>query len=260
MTATVTTAPEFATAHPAPSLGKRLWNVVKMQAANPWQSIYLPITIMTVVFGMHLAIWALIANLAGGVDNLEEGAFRTSGGASWVAVYLMVVAIQAMNATFKFALGLSVTRRDYFWGTALFFGLLSAGFAAWITVMAAIERATDGWGLNAVFFAPVPLTTQPLWMVGYTWLLFLLLMFGIGIASASIFVRWKTTGILTMFGVLALALIGSLWLITWADGWGAVGRFLTETSLLSMVSGTLVATTVFTAAGFLLLRRAAPGQ
>ena len=75
---------------------------------------------------------------------------------------LMVVAVQAMSATFRFALGMSVTRRDYYLGTALYFTMLSVVYAAGLTALGGIERLTDGWGLDGYFFAPFGSKSQSL--------------------------------------------------------------------------------------------------
>lgn len=62
--------------------------------------------------------------------------------------------MQAINLTFHFALGLGVTRRDYFLGTIVHFATLAASFAVGVPLLAKLEELTDGWGVDGRFFAP----------------------------------------------------------------------------------------------------------
>ena len=135
-------------------LARRLGNVVRLHLANPWQPLITPWIIFGAIFGLNLAIWYTVTVAAGGRDKLDSHAFSGNGGAWWILVFLLVVAVQAMNLTFRFALGMGFTRRDYYLGSVIFFALLAMLFATGITVLAAIEHATDGWGVQGRFFSP----------------------------------------------------------------------------------------------------------
>lgn len=254
MTATVNTgAPIKASTAPA-----RIVNVMRMHVANPFPTLILPWLITFVIFGLNMAIVLMVTRAAGGIDNLEADAFQYNGGITWIAVFMLVTAVQAMNLTFRFALGFSVTRRDFYLGSALYFVLLSVIYATGITVLAGVERATDGWGMHAAFFAPWGLVDQPLGTLWVVYALVLLFFFFLGAAVATVWVRWKAYGMYAFFLGLALLVVGALWLITTTESWGAVFDYLAAHSLLQLVAWTLPATIASAVVGYLFLRRATP--
>ena len=241
-----------------PPLVRRIVNVVRLHAANPWTTIITPWMIFAVVFGLNVAVWYAVVVAAGGRDKLDPGAFSSNGGGTWILIFLMVAAIQAMNLTFRFALGMGFTRRDYYIGTLLYFALLAAMFASGITLMAIIERATNGWGVDGRFFMPweAAATSAPtLWLVI---LLAALVFIAVGIAAATMWVRWGAVGLYMFFGAFAVVTVGTVWLVTWAKAWDDVGDYLTGHSPLTIVSWTVPITVVSAAFGYLMLRRATP--
>lgn len=135
---------------------------------------------------------------------------------------MLVTAVQAMNLTFRFALGFSVTRRDFYLGSSVYFVLLALFYSTGITVMAGVEQATDGWGLGAAFFAPAGLQNQPLVVVLAVYVMALLMFFFLGTMAATVWVRWKAYGMYTLFLGLAVAIVGLGWLITSNNGWGNI--------------------------------------
>jgi hypothetical protein len=241
----------------ATALG-RVWNAVRVHAANPWTTIYTPWLVVVTIFAMTYAVWQIIISAAGGRSHVDAEGFQYNGGVTWVIFFIMVLAIQAMNQSFRFALGFSMTRRDYYVGTVVHFALLAVMFGVGIAVLAGLERATGGWGVDGAFFAPWVLRDAPLWEVAYVFAALIALMFGLGIAFGTAFVRWKATGVLTVAGTLLAALIGGAWLVTRTNAWGQVRSFFTDQSLGAVVSWGLVPAAVLTALGYLLMRRATP--
>ena len=242
------------------SAAGRIWRVNRLHAVNPWPSLILPWLITGVIFGLTYAIWRLVASVAGGLENIDDNAFQYGGGASWILFYMMVVAVQAMNQTFRFALGFSVTRRDYYLGTALHFALVSVMYAAGFTALAAVEQATSGWGIDGAFFAPGFFADLPFAQVAYVYLMLFLLFSSLGAAMATVYVRWKSAGMLVVFGVLGAGIVAALWLITVAHGWAPVGRFFTTNSIPVIASWSLVVSGLSCTVGYGLLRRATPGE
>ncbi|WP_152650560.1 ABC transporter permease [Demequina aurantiaca] len=242
----------------APAAPHRIWNVVRMHVANPFPTLVMPWLVTLAIFGLNLAIELMVVRAAGGVDNLDENAFQYNGGISWIAIFMLITAVQAMNLTFRFALGFSVTRRDFYLGSSLYFAMLSVLYATGITVMAAVERATDGWGMHAAFFAPWGLVNQPLAAVWAVFVLGLLLFFFLGVAAATLWVRWKAYGLYAFFLTLAVIVVGFGWLVTATDNWSAVWDYLSGHSAVQLAAGTLPFTLICAVAGFLFLRRATP--
>ncbi|WP_084076987.1 hypothetical protein [Demequina sp. NBRC 110057] len=241
-----------------PSAPRRLSNVVHLHLANPVPTLVLPWLITLAIFAINLAIWLMVANAAGGVENLEPDAFIYNGGISWIVVFMMVVAVQSMNLTFPFALGFAVTRRDFYLGSSIYFVQLSLLYSTGLTAIAAVERATDGWGLGAAFFAPYGLNDDPLLVLWTVFFGLMLLFFFLGAAVATVWVRWKAYGLYAFFIGLAVLLVGAAWIITATGSWGDVGRWFVDTSPAVMVAWTLPVTVACGVVGFLFLRRATP--
>jgi len=245
----------FTRTHRAPV--HRIGATVRIHVANPWTTLISPWLILLVVFGLNFAIWHLVL-MAAGDRGVEADAFHYNGGVSWIVFYMVVVAVQAMNQTFSFVVGLGATRRDYFVGTSALFAGLALMYGIGVSVLAGVERATSGWGVNGWFFAPGPFATMPLWEVAVTYTLVLLFMFFVGSGVAAVFVRWGATGILTFFASVAVLLLATLWAITQADAWASVGHFFTARSPLELALLSLPLSLVGGLVGYGLMRRATP--
>lgn len=238
----------------------RIANVVKLQFANPYTVLTAPWVILTMIFLVNLAIWWIImSQVTDPADraDVSEG-FSYSGASLFIFVYMMVVAIQSMNRTFSFALGMSVTRRDYYIGSALTFTLLSAIFAAGMTLLGEIEEATDGWGVGGRMFTSIYFGDGS-WSERFA-IIFLALMFFffIGAVAATVFVRWKAIGLTTLAVVVAFVVLGVVALITFTQNWGRVGEWFATAGFLGSALWSLVITAIAAVAGFFILRRATP--
>jgi hypothetical protein len=241
-----------------PGAFDRIWRVVRLHFANPWPVIITPWLIIAIIFVVSLSIWWLIAVAAGPEASADaaEG-FQYSGSSFWVFVYMLVVAVMAMNQTFALALGFSSTRRDYYLGTALTFVILSAIYTSAIVVLGVIEKATNGWGLGGSMFASMFFGEGPLQQAFCIFVAFLFFFF-VGAATGAIYVRWKSLGIIGFFAVLALILIGAAALFTLTNNWGLVGQFFASAGFVGSYAWSLVLTAIAGLAGFVLLRRATP--
>lgn len=237
-------------------LASRVWNVARLHVANPWATTGLPWFVVSAVFALNVAIWYIVAAAAGGRANLDPDAFAFNGGGTWFLFYFVVIAVQAINLTFHFALGLGVTRRDYFLGTIVYFAALAASFAVIMPLLAELEKLTDGWGVGGRFFAPGGLQTWPAWQLGYAVFVAGMGMLMAGWFAGTIWVRWRVRGMYTMFAVLALALVGGAWLATVTKAWGNIGEFLAAQGVIGLVNWSLLTSTVVGLASYLVLRRA----
>ena len=243
---------------PASAFG-RVLNIVRLHLTNPWTTIILPWMILGFILIANIVIWALIlaaAPTAADKADVREG-LGYSGASTYVFVYIMVVAVQAIAVTFPFALGYGVTRRDYYLGTALTFVGLSAMFSVGMTILGAIEEATDGWGLGGRMF-----TT---FYYGDNWVqrLFIfftafLFFFSVGMAAASIWVRWRANGLIAFFVGLAVIVLGGAALLTLTETWGAFGSFFAHAGLVGSFAWSLVISAIAGISGFFVLRRATP--
>jgi hypothetical protein len=239
-------------------LSRRVWNVLRLHAANPWTTLITPWIIFAAIFGANLAIWYAITVSAGGRDKLDPAAFSNNGGAWWILVYLMVAAVQAMNLTFRFAIGMGFTRRDYYVGSVAYFTLLAMMFATGITVLALVERATNGWGVQGRFFSPWLGNDFPVFQIWYLIAAVALLFIFVGVAAATMWVRWAAVGLYVFFGSLVVGVVASVWLITWTKAWESVGHFFVSHSLFALVSMTLPISAACALFGYVMMRKATP--
>lgn len=252
------TAVDSRTTQRTPSAPARWWNVVKLHQANPVTMLVTPVWITLAILALTVSIWWIVVEAAGGRDEIEADAFIYNGGGIWILFFFMTAAIQAMSQSFRFALGFSLTRRDYYIGTVLTFVLLAAVFATFYTVLAVVERATDGWGVQGAFFGPFILLDAPLWELWLFWMLLIALFLFLGAAIATVWMRWRANGMYVFFIGSAVVLIVTAWLVTQADGWPAVGRFFVDRSVTGIIVWTIPVSALSALLGYLFLRRSTP--
>ena len=233
--------------------------VTRLHFVNKMAILYTPLIVLSGIFLVTLAIWYLIVfSIDVNTPGHNTAHLGYSGAVSYIFVYFFVVSVQVIARTFPFSLGFGVTRRDFYLGTAGAFVLLSAFFAAILTVMSAIELATNGWGVGGRMFAPLYFT-DPNWALRFVmyFLAFLFCLF-VGSAAASVYVRWRATGLVVFFIVLAVILVGLVALATLTNQWGAVGSWFADRTPFAITLWTLVPTVIAGLAGFFILRRATP--
>ena len=255
---TATTLPAARPA--APTALTRITNVARLQFANPRTVLVTPLIILGFIFVVNWIIWLLVRLGTGGTEanaDVSMG-FQYSGASLYVFVYMMVVAIIAMNSTFSLALGLGSTRRDYYLGTALAFIGISALYTVIYTVLAAIEKATNGWGLGGAMFNAVYFGDGPWYAQSFNVFAGFLFFFFVGTIFGAMFVRWKQTGLLLFSALLALIIVGILALITLTDGWKSVGDFFATVGFVGSYALSLILTALAGVAGFFTLSRATP--
>lgn len=258
MTAMPTSAPAGRTALPGlrtPAV--RLLNVIRLYAANPFTVVLLPFIILIGILAVNIVIWVIINIAAGptGMPQAENG-LQYSGAGFYPFVYFLIVAVQSISITFSIALGYGTTRRNFYLGTVITFVLLAAVFAALMAGLGLIEAATGGWGLGGHMFTSIYFG-QNAWtrlLVFFFGLLFALFT---GSGFAAVWVRWKATGLVIAFGLLAVLVLGSIALLTFTSNWGLVGNVL-DAGPLGFTAWLLVPAGLSAIAGYFILRRATP--
>ncbi len=87
----------------------RIWRVVKLHFANPFPVIITPWMVVGIIFLASLTVWWIVGVAAGPEAERPTGeGFQYSGAVFWIFVYMLVVAVLAMNASFAYALGFSL--------------------------------------------------------------------------------------------------------------------------------------------------------
>jgi len=238
---------------------RRIGYVARLHLVNKTTIVIVPWAIMAFIFAVNYLIWWILAASLSPADmaDAREG-LQFSGASFYIFVYMLVVAVQAINLTFPFAQGYSVTRRDFYLGSVLTFVGLSAVYALVITILGTLERLTDGWGLGGTMFATTYFGDgNPLEAFYLTFMIFLFFFF-IGAATATVNVRWRANGMLTFFACLVLIMVGLLALVTLTGSWPAVGQWFVTTGVVGVISWLIVPVVLAGIAGFFILRRATP--
>ena len=236
----------------------RVVNVARLHLVNKGQILIVPWLIMAFIFAVTLTIaWVLQATLSTAeLVDVAEG-MQYSGALGYFLVYMLILAVMAISQTFPFAQSYSVTRRDFYLGTILAFVLLSLTHSITITLLGWIEDLTRGWGAGAVLFSPNYLGNDPLERFFLAFALFLFF-FMVGMAVASVYVRWRVNGMLVFFATLTLVILGLVVLATMSGSWTAVGAWLGAAGFSGLVAWSLIPTTLAAIGGFFLLRKATP--
>ena len=250
----------LAGAAPATPVFGRIWRIVRLITANPFTTIITPWLILATIFVLNWLIWLILfANLdAEQRGNAQEG-IQWSGAAFYIFVYMLVIAVQAVNLSFPLALGYGSTRREFTLGAMLTFVLLSVMYAVGMTIGAALEKATGGWGLGGIFFRTVYFGGDEVWYVQlwvyFCWFLFF---FFTGTIFAAMYVRWKASGLIVAFGVLAFLVVGGAALLTFTETWHVLWGTLADLGVVGSVTWLLVPAILSAGLGYLVLRRATP--
>jgi hypothetical protein len=231
--------------------------IVRLHTVNPAIFFGVPWLILAGAWAVTMIIALIISGAAGPLSETETG-FEYSWAVLSPQWYLIVVGVQAVSFTFPFALGFGATRRDYWVGTSLMFGLVSLLNAAGIATLLLIERATNGWWIGAGMF-------DALWYVGadwgtafYTTFALQLLVLFIGAGVTTVFMRWRMKGMMTvLFGGVAL-ILAIIALLTFTESWEALGRWLSSIGVVGVFTVVLATALAWAVAGFLVIRRATP--
>ncbi|MGW6693286.1 ABC transporter permease [Rhodococcus sp. NPDC054953] len=251
MTAPTASAPASAPASPhdraAPS---RIISVLHLHTVAWPLLVAWPIGILAVSFAISWTIYYLLDTQEG--EGFTGALFSLSG-------FVFAFYVQALTQSFPFALGLSVTRREFYRATALMALGQSAIFAVAVQLLSVIESATGGWGVNMRMFGLMRYATDNPAVQLLALFAILLAATGIAMLAGAIYQRWRVTGLLTA----GVAVVGGLGLaaivITWAKWWPEIGSwFVNSPTVVPTVALPLVVAAVTLAGGWGALRRATP--
>lgn len=248
------------TAITTPSGFSRVWRIVRLLTVNPTTIVIWPLTILTIIFAMNWVIWWLIfLNLDATQTDDAAAGIEFSGASTFVFIYMLIVAVQALNLSFPLALGYGATRRSFSLGAMLAFTMLSVFFASVMTLGAWLEELTGGWGLRGSFFRTFYFAVDDNWFAQW-WVYFCWFAFFsfVGMIFAAVFVRWKGFGLTTAFIVLGVVLLGVIAAITLTDSWVAFWEGIGELGVLGVASVALIPAVLSVLLSHLLLRRATP--
>lgn len=230
----------------------RVLSAARLHMINPLVIVGVPWLVVTVSFAINLAVWSTIG-LA------EEAPDSFTGGVLALYFTVLVVYVQAVTQLLPFAMGVSLSRRTFYLGTAVVAVAQALLYGLALAVLTRIETATGGWGAGLEFWAPGALRVDNFAVQalasGAPMLAFMFVGIAIGVTQK----RWGPTGV---WGVLIglVAFLGALViLISWLEGWGPIGRWFADQSPMTLTIGLpIVLAAVLAVVAYGGLRRIVP--
>jgi hypothetical protein len=231
----------------------RIVAAARLHLVHPVVALGVPWMVVASSFVINWLIW----KLAGIADIPDSGNF--TGGVAALYITVMIVYVAAVTQMLPFAMGLSLSRRTFYLGTALVGVVQAIGYGVALAVLTEIGHATDGWGVGLRFWAPGGMDVHnfllQIAVSGAPLLAFIAAGIGLGV----LYKRWGQNGVwgLSIGGILVLGGVGVL--VTWLDSWRAVGQWFADQSVTSLAVGLpLALTAVLAVLAFAGLRRAVP--
>lgn len=234
-----------------------IWRIIRLHTVNPSIFFGVPWLILGAAWAVMMIIGLIIVGAGGPRDEMHEG-MRYSWAVLSPQWYLVVVGVQAIGLTFSFALGFGATRRDFWLGTSLMFGIVSLMNAVAIATLVQIEKATDGWAVGIAMFDSLWYGQQG-WLVDfYTTLALQLLVLFIGASITTVYLRWRMRGTMSvLFGSIAL-ILAFVAVATFTESWPAVIEWFGGIGLVGVFTVVLGLAAVCAVGGYLVIRRATP--
>jgi hypothetical protein len=242
-----------------------LVNVVRYHLLKKYTYLVLPWAWTAFGFALDLVIFAAIPithsyhqvmTATGLVKVPNPPSPRDAGGLVGIVIVYFILGVACIAQELPFGLTLGLSRRTYYAGTALLAAALGVVNGLLITLLQALERATDGWGESAHIFQ-VPYVLDGPWYI--TWLtatVALALLFVWGMWSGIVYRRWSLAGALVFTGAqLTVLLIAGL-VITWSHAWAGTGHFFTVLPQAGPAGLLAALTAALLGGGYATIRRA----
>ncbi|MQA35989.1 hypothetical protein [Modestobacter roseus] len=194
----------------------------RMHLVHPLVILGIPWLVVGISFAINLAVWAL-----GDLESVSGGEGFTGGLAS-LYITVLVVFAQGVTQMFPFAMGVSISRRTFYLGTALVAAGQALGYGVLLTVLQSIESATAGWGIGLPFWAPGPIEVGNPALQVVVYALPMLACAFLGMAIGVVLKRWGASG-MWMLAIGTLVLLGIFAIVVTGLGtWPAVGSWLVD--------------------------------
>lgn len=202
------------------------------------------------ILGVNFVISLLIALSLNNDEDMQTGSLAS------IFVYTFVAGTLTLKETFPFAIGLSIRRKDYFFGTILTVLYVNVVSAVALTVLAALEKATNGWNVNLHLFQTEFLShISFISMLGINFSILIHAYF-LGFMISSIHRRWGGISMYIFF--TAMLLVGTItsYIMTRLDLWIDLGHWIAD-HYLELFWWTIPLVVIYWFLSYGLLRRAA---
>ncbi|SFF91639.1 hypothetical protein [Blastococcus tunisiensis] len=231
----------------------RVLAAARLHLIHPLVILGVPWLVVGIAFAINWALWS-----TAGLDEASGGDAFT-GGVLSLYITVMVAFVQTVTQLLPFAMGISLSRRTFYLGTALVALVQALVYGIVLALLTQVEEATGGWGAGLEFWAPAAMNVDnfalQVLLSGAPMLALIFVGMGLGV----LYKRWGQVavwgliiGSLVLFGGLAI-------LVTGLDAWAAIGGWFADRSLTTLVAGLpLLLTVVVAGLTWLGLRRVVP--
>ena len=125
-----------------------------------------------------------------------------------------------------------------------------------LTVLSYVEEWTNGWGFGGHMFTSVYFGSGEVWQRLFIFTVAMMFFAFVGTLSGTIFMRWRTNGLLIAAAISIILIVGAIALITLTQNWHLVGEWFVAVGPQGVVAWMLVPTVLSALAGYFILSRA----
>lgn len=208
-----------------------------------------PWLILAIVFAGNLAIFSLLPTGSG------SGHARYTGALGAIYLVFGIIGTLSIGRLLPFALALGVSRRSYYAGTALLAGAVAAANALLLTVLAQVEQATTGWGMDLHFFRVPFLLAGPWYLTWLTSFVIFAVLFAWGMWFGLVYRRWNLLGLTAFIAAQAIVLTAALVIVFRVHAWHGVAHFFATLTVYGLTGLLAVLAVIMLAGGYTTIRR-----
>lgn len=220
--------------------------VLKMHTRDKWAWFFTPNIILFSVFLLNFFISLFISS--------DEKAYTS--GASYILVYMLVMGIIVVAQTFPYAIGMSIRRKDYFFGTVVMGVAVNILYSIILVILSAIENATNGWGGRVHYFHLPYLNDGTLFEQFIIYIILLLNLFFIGLVISSTVRRVGGKGLLiTIISIVLILSVAALF-VTYYGVWMDIFQWFAKHTAVQIAYWLIIPTLLYMMLSYVLLRRA----
>lgn len=224
-------------------------NVARYHLIQRVNYLILPWAVLALAFVVCLVIFASL-NASGTKPGHDD-----TGAVVTIFVFWFIAGLLTTARSLPFGLALGVTRSAYYLGSVALGVGLAAVYGLALTALQAIERATDGWGVQMHFFRVPYILNGPWYLTWATAFAGLALLYCWGMWFGLAYRRWNLIGLLGFIAAQIIVFtIGAL-AATSTGGWHSIDHFFTTTLSAAGLTGLLAALAAALVAGGLVTAR-----
>jgi hypothetical protein len=218
--------------------------ILKMYYKDKWFWLFMPWIILLSSFLVNLVIACF----------MQEPMY--TGGLVSIFIYMFVIGIIILVQTFPFALGLSIRRTDYFFGTSLMAVITSAGFSLLLFLLSIVEtKLTPGWGVQLHYFHMPYLNDGTVLEQLWIYFVIMLHMFYWGFVISSIFRRFGRSGLFIFAAVMFIVYSVAGLLMTYYHWWGDLFNWFVSHTAFEIALWSMPLTVLYALLSFWMLRK-----